>query len=74
MVLTQCCTPIRTVIAQSGNVELILSRRLDEAAGLGEAELSCELLFVKNRGLCLDGYFAGRAACTEVWVLRVQAW
>jgi hypothetical protein len=49
MVLTQCCPPIWTVIAQSGNLELILSRRLDEAAGLGEAELFCELLFVKNR-------------------------
>jgi hypothetical protein len=45
-----------------------------DLGGLSEAELSCELVFVKNRGLCLDRYLAGRAACTEVRVLRVQAW
>jgi hypothetical protein len=46
---------------------------LGELGGFSEAKLSCELLFVKNRGLCLDGYLAGRATCTEVRVLRVQA-
>jgi hypothetical protein len=42
-----------------------------DLGGFSEAELSCVLVFVKNRGICLDGYLTGRAACTEVRVLRV---
>lgn len=69
MVLTQYCKSIWTVIAQSGNLELILSRRLDEAVGLGEAELMCELLSVQVSGrLCLElliGILLRRQSCVH---------
>lgn len=76
-ILRECsaaaCGKVRAIVDRLIFSKFALFPR--EPGGFGEAELLCELLFVQEiRRLCLNWDLAGRATCTEVWVLKVQAW